>query len=237
MTAPDVRVARTAPSPLGVAGTAYGRIVAGVDVEQALVDVVRTWIADYLAEVCRQHELAPDYLPQPRSYVVSSDVERMPEDQTPAIIVASPGFTDQPQPDGLGGYVARWRVRCAVHLSARGNALSLRLVRLYVAALRALLVQQQKLDGLDLRRIDWVDERYDTLPSIDDRTTCIALVELAVEVADITTRHAGPLVPILGPGHELDPDSPTWPSAELVDVAISKEPITPPGGDDATTRH
>jgi hypothetical protein len=238
MSTHDVHVSRRAGSPLAASETAYGRIVAGVDVELALLELIQTWLPDYLAEVCRQRERAPDDLPTPRAWVVSSDVEKMPEDQTPAVIVASPGMTDAPRADGLGSYVARWRIGIAVHLSARGNALSLRLVRLYIAAVRALVVQQQALDGLDLRRIDWLDERYDTLPSIDDRTVCTALVELAVEVADVTTRHAGPLAPILPAtpnGETPSTTSPTWPSAELVEVAITKDPLA--GGDDAATRH
>jgi hypothetical protein len=221
MTPPDVLVARNAPRAVGARETAYSAIVAAVDVEQALVELVQLWIADYLAEIERQHGLDVGYLPLPRSYVVSSDVEKMPEDQTPAVIVASPGMTDPPRVDGLGTYIARWRVTIAVHLSARGNALSLRLVRLYVAAVRALVLQQQSLGTLVLRRIDWTDERYDTLPSIDDRTVCTGLVELAVEVGDVTQRHAGPLAPILGPG-DLGPDSPTWPTAQVVDVEITK---------------
>ena len=231
MSSHDVHVAHSAPRAAGGRETAYSAIVAGVDVEQALVALAQLWIADYLAEIERQHGLDVGYLPLPRSYVISSDVEKMPEDQTPAILVASPGLTDPPRVDGTGTYIARWRVIVAVHLSARGNALSLRLVRLYVAALRALILQQQSLDLLPdppgplvLRRVDWLDERYDTLPSIDDRTVCTGLVELAVEVSDVTTRNAGPLDPIIPPG-QLGPDSPTWPSAELVDVVISKQPI------------
>jgi hypothetical protein len=41
--------------------------VAGVDVEDALVDVARLWVADYLAELERLHGLEVGYLPLPRS--------------------------------------------------------------------------------------------------------------------------------------------------------------------------
>jgi hypothetical protein len=220
----DVHVGHSARSPLDASETAYAPIVSAVDVEGSLLELVQLWLADYLAEVCRQHELAPDYLPYPRSWVVSSDVEKMPEDQTPAILVASPGMIDAPRANGGGGYVARWRVTVAVHISAVGNTQALRLVRLYVSAVRALVLQQQALDTLALRRIDWLDERYDTLPSVDDRTVCTALVELAVEVADVLTRHAGPLEPLLPPGHNLEPDSPTWPAATSTHIGITKQP-------------
>jgi hypothetical protein len=224
MSAHDVTHVSTAPRAAGVRETAYGALVAACDVELALVELAQLWIADYLADVERQHGLDVGYLPLPRAWVVSSEVEKMPEDQTPAILVASPGLTDPPRADGRGDFTARWRVLCAVHLSARGNTIALRLVRLYTLALRALFMQQQSLDGLALRRIDWLDERYDTLPSIDDRTVCTGLVELAVEVASVTQRHAGPLAPIIGPGH-LGPDSPTWPTAELVETSVDKAPL------------
>jgi hypothetical protein len=206
--------------------------VAAVDVEQAIVAQGRKWLPDYLAEVERFHAFVVGTLPLPRSWVVSSEVEKMPEDQTPAVLVASPGLTDPPRADGRGIYVARWRVNVAVHLSAAGNTYALRNARLYALAVRALYVQQQLLDGLDVRRIEWQDERYDTLPSIDDRSVCTAVVEFAVEIADVTTRHAGPLAPILPPtdaNTPPTPESPEWPTAQTADVAIDKEPIDPEG--------
>lgn len=204
--------------------SAFGRLVAASDVEQAILELLRKWLADYLAEVDRAHGNDVGTLPKPRSWVVSGEVEKMPEDQTPAIIVASPGLTDPPLADGRGSYTARWRVMIAVHLSARRNMIALRLVRQYALAIRALCTQQQALESLALRRIDWVDERYDTLPSIDDRTVCTALVELAVEVSDVTTRHMGPLEPLLPPG-ALGPESPTWPIAQTEHVSVTKDPL------------
>lgn len=228
MSAHDVIHARSSTRTAGTRETAFGALVAAVDVEQALVELGQRWMSDYLAEVERTHGYTVGALPRPRSWVVSSEVEKMPEDQTPAVLVASPGLTDPPRADGRGVYVARWRVNVAVHLSASGNAHALKLARLYVAALRLLYVQQQALEDLVVRRITWADERYDTLPSVDDRSVCTAVVELAVELADVTTRNAGPLAPLLPPGNP-GPDSPTWPLAETADVAIDKQPIDPEG--------
>jgi hypothetical protein len=211
-----------APTP----PSAYGALVAASDVELALIAVVRTWIADYLAEVERQHGYPVGTLPLPRGWVISADIEKMPEDQTPTIIVGSPGLTDPPQADGQGRYAARWRVLLGVHLSARGNDNALRLARLYALALRALALQQQLLDPeLAVVRIEWRDERYDVLDSIDDRTVCTGVVELAVQVADVTSRQSGPLEPLLPPlepGEEPSPDSPVWPTAVSADALVLK---------------
>jgi hypothetical protein len=201
----------------------YGRLVAASDVEEAAQAQLYKWMADYLAEVERHHALAVGSLPFPRSWVISSDVEKMPEDQTPALRLASPGLIgDLPTADGRGVYSARWQLIVAVQIAARADAL--RLARLYALAVRSLLLQQQVLDGLDVRRINWLDERYRLLDSVDDRTVCISEVELSVEVSDVTTRHAGPAEPILAPG-DLGPDSPSWPTAQTADVALVKVPL------------
>lgn len=207
--------------------SAFGPIVAASDVELALLAHTQLWLADYLAELDRRYDDDVGTLPYPRSWIVSADVEKMPEDQTPTIIVRSPGIVDPPLASGDGMYAARWPIDVAVVLSARGNRLALRLARRYAAALRTLLVQQQQIDDeleLVVRRIDWLGERYDVLDSIDDRTICAATVELAVEVANVVQRNAGPIEPLLAPGSGLGSTSPTWPTSTQVDVSITKEP-------------
>lgn len=203
----------------------FGPLVAACDVENAALAQLETWLADYLAEVERYHGYAPGDLPQPRSWLVSSAVEKMPEDQLPAVILASPGLLDRPLADGRGIYTARWRLVVAVMISARGNRLALRLARLYALALRSVLLQQQALPELAVRRLDWLDERYRLLDSIDDRTVCIAEVEISAEVADVISRQAGPLAPLLGPGLP-GPDSPEWPTATSTDMAVVKQPLS-----------
>jgi hypothetical protein len=205
--------------------TAFGPFVAASDVEEAVLAQLQKWQRDYLAEVERTHGLAVGSLPLPRSWTVSSEIERFPEDQLPAVIVASPGLTDPPLADGRGLYTARWRFDVGTQVAARGNRLALRLARLYTLAWRALLLQQQDLAGLAPRRIDWTDERYRLLDSIDDRSTCIGEIEIAVEVSDVTERNAGPLEPLLSPEPDPGPDSPLWPESATADVAVQNVPV------------
>ena len=199
----------------------YGRMVSASDVEDAVLAQLQTWLADYLMEVERYHQLEVGSLPMPRSWVVSSEVEKFPEDQLPALILASPGLTEPPLADGRGIYTARWQMTASVMVSVRGNRLALRIARLYALAVRGALLQQQSLPELPARRIDWMDERYRLLDSIDDRTVCISEVEVGVEVSDVLTRQAGPLAPGMGPGLP-GPQSPTWPVAETADVLVTK---------------
>jgi hypothetical protein len=213
--------------------TLFEPIVSASDLESGLLEQLRKWMRDYLAEVERQHGMTVGTLPQPRSYVVSSELEKMPEDQTPAVIVRSPGTLEPPHADGGGSYFARFTIDAGVHLSARGNTHALRVARLYTSAIRAVLVQQQLLDELDarllVRRVDWLGERYGELDSIDDRTVCTGVVVLAYTLDDVVTRGAGPLAPTqppTPPDQEPPPVSPAWPTAATVDVDITKESRT-----------
>jgi hypothetical protein len=74
--------------------SAFGPFVSASDVELALLEHVQLWLADYLAEVDRRYDDDVGTLPYPRGWVISADVEKMPEDQTPAIVVASPGLLE-----------------------------------------------------------------------------------------------------------------------------------------------
>jgi hypothetical protein len=221
----DVRV-RSDAVATETGASLFGQLVGASELELALVEQLRMWLPDYLGEVCSQRGEPVDFLPYPRSFLVSGDVDKMPEDQTPACIVRSPGTSGElPVAVGNGAYTAQWTIEVAMHLSARGNMLALRLARMYALAMRALLLQQQLLDEHDssvvVRRVDWIGERYDELDSIDDRTVCTGVVVFAYELADVTTRGAGPLEP----SSPIPPDSPVWPTSEHVISDITKEPI------------
>jgi len=205
-------------------GTVYGPIVSAADVEDTISDVLQFWIESYLFELERQHGMPVGKLPTPRSWITSAAIEKFPEDQTPVVVITSPGTipTDQPGADGRGLYRARWRIDVATQAVAGGNRIALRLARLYTAAMRAIAVQHQN-TGL-ARRVDWLAERYDVLDSIDDRTVCIGVVSLRVETYDVTGRNTGPQDPETEPG----PDSPTWPTVQTHDELIVKWPLPEP---------
>lgn len=213
---------------ISVADSAFGPLVAASDVEDYVEQVLRRWFATYLYEVERLHGIMPGKLPQPRAWVRSAAIEKFPEDQLPAIIIASPGLTDPPRADGAGNYFATWQIQVAAQVVASPNRRALELARWYTLAARACVVQQQQDPGIDTPVVvlgtDWRHERYDVLDSIDDRTICIGVVEVAVSVADVTQRLAGPLDPLIPP-QDPDPNSPTWPTATSAVVDVEKEPV------------
>jgi hypothetical protein len=213
--------------------TVFGRLVGAHHVEDATIALFRYWLPTYLHEAERQSGQTPGALAKPRSYRVSADVEKMPEDQTPAVVLRSSGVADEPLKTGSGVYQAQFNVEAAVVVSARGGMeegaepRALRNARIYVLAMRACLVQQPDPDGYLFRR-DWTDESYDVLPSIDDRTICVAKTTFRIEVPDVTDANQGPIEPLIPPDEpDVTPPvpSPEWPVAETVDVDESKIPI------------
>jgi hypothetical protein len=217
----------------------YGSLIGAHHVEDAAVSVYRKWLPTYLHEVERQTGLTinplstPGSIAKPRSYRVSSDVEKMPEDQTPAIVIRSPGVADHPLKNGAGIYQAQFTLEASAVVSAigtveaNGEPRALLLARMYALALRACLVQQPDDAGYLYRR-DWVDESYDVLPSIDDRTICVGKTTFQIEVPNVTDANSGPVEPLIFPD---DPDvtppvpSPQWPIATEADVDLIKVPL------------
>jgi hypothetical protein len=202
----------------------YGRLIAGVDVEQALRARIEARLDTYLDEVERQHGLAPGELERPRAYV---DDERFPEDQLPAIVVKSPGTADLPEADGHGRYRTRFALELETHVAAATGAMGL--AKLYTLALRALALQQPSPLFMGT---DWVGESYRRGELVGARTYCVGVVELEVQVPDVTDRHAGP--PDEPGWPEVPPrlpDSPEWPVAASADTELVKVPLDDPVGE------
>jgi hypothetical protein len=232
ITDPVVDAHSFAPDPASV----FGPIVSAFEVEHALAACARVWIRDYLAEMERQRLTPVEGMPPFRSIVAAAAPEKWPEDQLPALLIASPGLAETGARRGLevhgdGGYVARWRVDCASEVSARGNRQAIRLARLYAAAVRALIVQQtlrvsRFVDAPlpSLRRIDWTGERYDLRDWTIDRTRCAGVVSFVVEVADVMTRGLGPREPMYPPTGPGEPPEPMlMPDVERARVDVSKK--------------
>lgn len=208
--------------------SAFGPLVSAVQVEDHIEAVLERWLPSYLYELERTNGITVGTLPAIRSVVRSSELEKFPEDQTPALMIGSPGLTDPPVADGGGYYTATWQITVGVQIVAGPNRRALELARLYALAVRAAVLQQQQDPGLtapvQMVRVDWRDERYDLLDSIDDRSVCVGRVELAVTVAEVLQTGLGPLDPLIPPQPPL-PTSPAWPTAETVITSIDKDEV------------
>jgi hypothetical protein len=200
----------------------YGRLIAAVDVAEALRARIAARIDGYLDEVERQHGLVPGAIARPRALVIGP--ERFPEDQLPAIVIRSPGTADLPLADGQGRYAARFELELELGVAVGAGAFEL--ASLYALALRALVLQQPSPLFMG---VDWTRERFDEPTLIGARTYYAARVLLEVHVPDITDRHAGPPdEPGWPEPPPHDPESPEWPTVATADTDVLKVPIDAP---------
>jgi hypothetical protein len=190
--------------------------------ERAVVDVLVDWMPTYLREIERQKGMQQGLLPAPRSYTSRNEWATFPEDQLPACIVVSPGLAEPPDADGEGRYRAWWSIGVGVLASAASEADTNKIAKMYGAAIRAIMVQHQSLNGI-AHGIEWEDESYDDIPVEQDRTLGAAMLIFRVWVDDIVTRGAGPAFPTL-PDPDTQPGS-TWPEADTIDVQVASVPL------------
>lgn len=210
----------------------FGRIIDDGDVEQAVMGVLKTWMNTYLATVERQHGLEAGSTIRPRSWIHRTELEKWPEEQIPAVIVICTGLDDRPVKDGRFKYRVPWLVGVAVVCEAGGpdpQTATRQQAYRYAAAVRAMLVQKQGLDGAlggTVRGVEWIDGRNNELPPEDQRTIYASRQVFRVEVDDVLTEGAGPLEPDPPPDPMIPPpDTPVVADADHVELTINKEPI------------
>ena len=201
----------------------FDSIMVADDLEQAVLQTLKDWFPVYIREVELQSPAAPsprnipvDTLPLPRSYLTADQIDKEAANQLPSIVVISPGLSTRadPQQDGGGQFRAPFTIAVGVFVSADARAHTLRLVRLYTAVARAIMIQKQSFVGFAAGSY-WLDESYDDRFSFtDDQTISAGQVVFEVWVDDVVTRYAGPKAP---------PDPDTQPGSDwgLADPVIA----------------
>jgi hypothetical protein len=198
-----------------------GPIISGRDCELAAISTLQKWISTYLAEAERQTGRTVGSLPRIRAWTTSPDFEKWPEDQLPAVLLISPGLVDPPLADGQGFYRVRFSMGLAAIVSTSQMDETAVLAKLYCATLRTCLLQHQSLEGF-AAGVEWIDENYDDLPSIDDRSLGAGKAIFAVEVRNISRRWNGPPTPSDPPTPDTDPIPP---DPTVGRVVIEETPI------------
>lgn len=184
----------------------FGRIVTGSDVEDWCIALLKRWTSTYLAEVERQHGLPQLHYARPRSFVRTASFDQWPEDQLPRIVMASAGQATPPRKRGDGRYQCWWVMGFGCVCSARYQEEAHEMALDYVAAVRTLIIQRPSLDGHAHGTV-WLDERYDDLVYDDSRSLSSGQAHFTVEVEDVASANAGPLLP---DPPSVDPWAP-WP--------------------------
>lgn len=207
--------------------TIFGPMKTGWDVEEAVEATLREWSLTYLAEVERRtldendEPIPPQSLQPIRSYKRDNEFRKWPEEQFPACVIISPGLAEAPVKEGNGQYRGIFTLGVAVATKGRKRPNVRKTSQLYAAAVRNAIIQHQDLGGF-ARGVEWVDENYNDTPIEDNRTLGAASVYFRVDVPELVTAFAGPVVPPEDPY-----DVPTsWPTVKEGGATVSTQRIT-----------
>jgi hypothetical protein len=197
----------------------FDEIKTGTQLELAVIQTLATWMPTYLEEM-RLQLSREDKFPSPRTYTNRNSFEKFMEDQLPLVIVVSPGLVSRPTAEGSGRFRAKWQLGTGIIASARNQAESNDLSKVYIAAARAILLQKSSLGGVS-SGMEWVDESYDEITEDVDRSMAAGMALFEVEMESVINRWAGPAVP--NPPDPDDLPGSDWYIAEKVIVTIIRK--------------
>jgi len=189
---------------------------------EAVISTLKLWMPTYLQELEIQRSLTRGSTPVPRLYTTRNEFTTFPDDMVPLVVVISPGLVpDSLKHDGEGHYRGWWGIGVGVIAAANTEKNSDRLAKLYGAAVRAIIIQHQALDGIwKYSGVVPLDESYTDVPDPEqERTMRSARLVFNIAVEQVVTKWAGPLEPpdvATQPGEE-------WPTVASHDVQITRE--------------
>lgn len=220
----------------------FGEFHGVYDVDEAVIDILKQWTQTHLNEIARRTGEPFARMKAPRSYRASHEIEFMPEDQRPCVVVVCATPDESPYvasniagPDVGKRIEMTWMYDVAVQVVAQGKKKDSiprahRLAMMYATAIRQALIQNEtdKSKALGMGT-NWHGEEPGTLDSDADRTTCIGIVHMSVNIPTASVWGTGPLIPEA----DQDPTSADWPVVETYDLNIIKYPTEQefPGGD------
>jgi len=204
----------------------FGAIEIADDVEQAVLDTLRTWFRTYLIEYELQSGLIDDKHdtpkhPMPKQYIKANDLDSANSDALPTIVVMSPGLSpnQRPKMEGDGTFRVFFNIGIGVFVGSGIRDNTLKLVRVYAAIVRTIMLQKPDLNGLS-DGSTWMDESYTPHFAMeDDQTISAGQVLFEVEIPGIVARYGGPREPI------PDPEMPgsNWPTVQTHEETVESE--------------
>ena len=209
----------------------FGPMVSGDDLEEAVRALLRKWFNTYLAHIERRAGLVVGTCARPRSWGITGELGKAPEDQLPGIKIISNGTHGEPIIAGDGHSSAVWELDLLAVCSARGMpggySQAMIWARRWALVMRAIIAQQAPTDDAlgTVAALDWMGENYDDIDATDERTICAGTVSIQAYVPGAVQRWAGPAEPLMPPEEDPGPEDPTWPIATDVIVDVEKAPI------------
>jgi hypothetical protein len=198
----------------------FDQIKLADDLENAAIVTLESWWPVYTRELELQASIDTGSLPPPKSWLKADQLDRSAADALPAIVVVSPGLSgrNSPRQEGDGTFRAFFSIGIGVFVGANTRQNTMRLVRIYTAIARTIMLQKQSLGGF-ADGTSWLDESYDdNFPFTDDQTLSAGQVIFEVEVAGVVNRYGGPAAqdppdPVTQPGSD-------WPLVESVNATV-----------------
>jgi hypothetical protein len=167
-----------------------GPLVTALEIRRSAQEQLQAWIPAYLAELERRYDIKKK-LPAPKTWHRLPRFTRMSSEQSPAVLVTSPGLVEPPSRDGDGEFSAIWRLNVFVVVRGEDFQQTTDRVALYVAAVRLALMQQ----GIGLssaHRPSWIGEGYDELEVDQARTIGAGVASFTVRIGQVLDDQAGP---------------------------------------------
>ena len=201
--------------------TIFQRILVASQIEEAFTQTLQKWYPTYLAEIERQLGVRTHTLPPPQNYTNRNSFDDVVGEKIPKVVVLSAGIDSTPRTNGYRQYQATWRIGVGVATGAKDEETGNMMVKAYAAATRALLLQNQALNGLPgIVEIRWAAESYDDLQiSAQHMLYKAASLYFLVDVENVVTARGGPDEPTL-----TDPGD--YPEVLDVEVEVEHIPIT-----------
>ena len=207
--------------------TPVGPMVTGADIEDAVLECLRSWLPGYLCEWERQHEITPGSTPVPRGWAITGrDLQKLLSDQLPCVVLLAAGIVSPPRKEaGVGIYTATWGVDIGVVFNAAWGRDSRRRAQGYARAVQCALEQRPMLALDQPLAVDWRGERYDEQDFADSRSYSISLCSVNVQCREVAWAAGGP-PPDADP--PVDPTVPFDPWVLVSDTETTVENVPPP---------
>lgn len=122
----------------------FGPLVTNVDVDDAVLDMLKQWMPTYLAQTERERgqSIGRFKRPEEASYASTLEDDEFPDHKLPAIFVTSANTTGQPDKDGDGLYMASWNVVVSSVVRGRRANEARWIAAMFEGAVRRIMVQQ-----------------------------------------------------------------------------------------------
>lgn len=209
--------------------TTFPHMLSGRHVEQAVIETCVNWGEEFVSEAERQFGIPPRAVPVPAEGQFTSkstEFEKWPEDQTPAVLVLAPGLTGKPRREADRSLTAPVAVGLGFLCgTGHGSGANRELAQLYAAAYCELMLRKPlTLVGVPLGvdSVEYIDERYNDIPGNRERMLGAARLVFVVNVKNWRSLKGQP------PEAEPRPDpyqtpGPEWPRVETIFRALNGE--------------